>query len=149
MMVQYIKRCAEILKKENIEFEKEPLVEIVKLFFPDFRLILNMLQMYGMDGKIDARVLNALRKSSFTELVKHVKGGDFKGIRDWTYESVYQGQDVIRYFWENGPKIMKEDSLPQAALVLHEGQKDLQVSVDKELCMVAVLTVLANQVEFK
>ncbi|HET8689443.1 MAG TPA: AAA family ATPase, partial [Methanosarcina sp.] len=47
------KRSMEILKNENIEFDKKTVATIVTRFFPDMRRVMNALQKAGSLGKID------------------------------------------------------------------------------------------------
>src|SRR6056300_777699 len=53
MAAEFYKRCKEILKIENVEFDNQVVAEVVKKYFPDNRRILNELQRYGTGGKID------------------------------------------------------------------------------------------------
>lgn len=56
-----IKRCYQILKSENIEFDdnqKINLINLVKSYFPDLRKAINELQKYSSSGKLNITTKN-------------------------------------------------------------------------------------------
>ena len=74
--VAMMKRIMEILKLENVTFEKEAIAGIVKRFFPDFRRTLNELQRYAVGGTFTlAQLANV--DADINTLIKNIKDKNF------------------------------------------------------------------------
>ena len=58
---QFMKRVFNILKAENIEYDKNVVAELITRYFPDWRRVLNELQRYSVTGKIDADIFTKIK----------------------------------------------------------------------------------------
>ena len=68
-MKQMAIRCADILKRENIQTSNAAISRVVKSKFPDFRDILNTLQYYSASGSFDVDNLDELKSTNVDALV--------------------------------------------------------------------------------
>ena len=58
LMLQFFVSLKSILDKENITYEKQALVSLIGKYFPDYRRIINLLQIYSMKfGAIDGCII--------------------------------------------------------------------------------------------
>jgi DNA polymerase III delta prime subunit len=77
-----VKRCAHILKSENIAVEngqKSKLVELVKKFYPDIRLCINELQKFSVSGKLK---INEFNPNDLLNLIyKEIKNKNINSLR--------------------------------------------------------------------
>ena len=54
MASQLFKRVKAILSDENVSYDQKTLAELITLYFPDFRRVINELQRYSATGSIDS-----------------------------------------------------------------------------------------------
>jgi len=83
-----MKRMEYILTNEQIPFDQQVLVNLVKKHFPDVRRIINELQRYSSSGKIDVGILAQGSSESYKELLGYMKGKDFVSCRKWVVQNL-------------------------------------------------------------
>lgn len=83
MMLQLIMRLFDILKNENVKFDRKVVAELVKKFYPDNRRIINSLERYSAGGVIDQGLLSHLENANIDVLVPAVKDKDLGACRKW------------------------------------------------------------------
>ena len=144
------KKLADILKNENIEYDTKTIAQIVNVYYPDIRKIINTAQLQSRDGKlqvsvdeligqdvklkvVDALTSNLTLKDKVNEVRKLVIEAQ---VQDFTemFQLLYQYVDSYA-----------PSKIPQAVIAIAEGQfRDGQV-VDKEINYVATLyTILTS-----
>lgn len=143
LMAQMMKRCAEVLKKENVEYDPKALITLVQKNFPDFRKTLNELQRYSTYGKIDAGIL-VTEATSYDELVESMKGKKFADVRKWiARNSDIDSEQLFRYFYDNCTTLFEGKSVPNVILILAQYQHYAAHVVDQELnniaCMIEIM----------
>ena len=84
----FLERLGEILKTENIEFDKKVLAELIQRHYPDFRRTINELQRYSVRGKIDSGILVSLSEINNKELIKMLKEKRFGDMRKWVIQNL-------------------------------------------------------------
>lgn len=82
LMSKFLARVFQILDNENVEYDKKSVAGFVKKFFPDNRKILNELQSYAMQGKIDVSILSTTTVDA-DEILKFVKDKNFTEVQKW------------------------------------------------------------------
>lgn len=109
----FYKRCIEIFKKENVEFDQNVVAEVIKMYFPDWRRILNEFQRYSTSGKIDTGILATFQEFDIEKLVNFLKEKDFTNTRKWVAEhSDIDSQELFSKFYK-----MASEKLKSAAAV--------------------------------
>lgn len=149
MAGQFFKRLQSILSTEEIEFENAVLAELIKKHFPDFRRVLNELQRYSQFGKIDSGILAQVGNAKIDEIVKHIKEKDFGSIRKWVGANDVDANTVFRQIYDALYDIMKSQSIPQAVLIIADYQYKNAFVADTEINLVACLTEIMANCEFK
>jgi DNA polymerase III delta prime subunit len=146
---EFFKRLLTIMQSEKIEYDDKVIAELVKKHFPDFRRILNEIQRFSQFGKIDVGVLAQISNVSIAEIVKHLKEKDFASIRKWVGSGDYDANTVFRQIYDALYDVMQPSSIPQAVLILADYQYKQAFVADSEINLVACLTELMVNTEFK
>ena len=142
--------CGEILTKENVKFENKVLAELIMKYFPDFRRVLNELQRYSVSGTIDVGILSNLNEINLTELVNGLRGKKFSEVRKWVNQNMDQDTaKLYRKLYDNFSQYLKPQSVPQAILIIADYQYKSAFVADQEINMVACLTEIMVECEFK
>ena len=146
----FFKRIVSILQKENIEFEEKVVAELINKFFPDFRRVLNELQRYGSSGKIDVGILSSITDQSIDNLLGMLKQKKFNDMRRWVTENLdNDSTKIFKKLYDALSLTAIETSLPSIILSLADYQYKAAFVADQELNMVACLTEVMSDVEFK
>lgn len=146
----FMNRISDILIKENVTYDKNVLVEIVKKYFPDFRRTLNELQRYSKNGSLDAGVLAQISSvRNMNELVKHLKDKNFTEMRKWVVlNSDIDPARIYRKIYDSLYEYMKPESIPQAVVILAKYQYQSAFVADQEISLVACLTEIMIECEY-
>jgi DNA polymerase III delta prime subunit len=150
MAAQLFARLSVVLNQENITYDKAVLIKIVEKFFPDYRRTLNELQRYSSGGSIDAGTLaqvSDIRK--ITDLVKHLKEGNFAEMRKWVVvNSDIEPARIYRKVYDSLYDYFKPESIPQAVVILAKYQYQSAFVADQEINIVACLTEIMVDCEY-
>lgn len=150
MALQFFKRVEQILTNEKIEFDKEVVAALITKHFPDNRRILNELQRYSVSGKIDNGILNQVSDVQIKELIDSLKNKKFGDMRKWVVGNIDQDPALIyRKVYDSLYDYVKPNSIPQAVLILAKYQYQAAFCADQEINLVAALTEIMVDVEFK
>jgi DNA polymerase III delta prime subunit len=150
MMSDVFKRMSYILEQENIEYDKKVIIELVKNYFPDTRQLLNTLQRYSTGGKIDTGILASFSDVSVNDLLKYLKEKNFTEVRKWVVSNLDNDSSVIlRRVYDALYDALVPASIPAAVLVIAKYQYQIAFVADQEINLIAALTELMCEVEFK
>ena len=146
----FFKRLKEILGAEGIESDNKVLVELVNKHFPDWRRVLNECQRYSVSGKIDAGILATFSDVAVNELVKNLKEKNFPEVRKWVVSNLDNDTTVLmRRIYDALYNALENNSVPAAVLVLAKYQYQAAFVADQEINMLACLTELMVECNFK
>jgi len=150
LAMQFMKRVRMILTTENVEFDKEAVAAVIMKHFPDARRILNELQRYSATGKIDSGILVNLSEESFKKLLGYMREKNFNSVRKWVGEnSDMDTTELFRKFYDQASEVMPPNSIPQLVLHLANYQYKSAFVADHEINLVACLTEILADCEFK
>jgi len=151
MAKQFFARISEILKAENVTFDKSVVVELIKKHFPDYRRIIGELQRYSKqgNGNIDVGILAQVQEINLGELVKFLKAKDFIGMRKWAGQNNdADWTKLFRQIYDKAYDMVKPGSVPQLVVTLADYMYKAAFVADLELNAVACLTELMIGVEW-
>lgn len=149
LAAEMFKRSCGILTKENIEFDKKVVAEVVKKYFPDNRRILNELQKYGSCGKIDTGILSNVQDVSIKTLTTALKEKNFTEVRKWVAQnSDVDSSEIFRTIYDGASEFLTNASIPQLVLILADYQHKAAFVADPEINMTACLTEIMVNCEF-
>lgn len=133
-MKQIIKYVVKILKNENVHFEPEDVLEVVKNYKPDVRKIINVLQQnVNTDNTLDIGKTNLVKESYKTEILQAFSNDNpFKKIRQIIADNnINQFSELYSYLFDNVEKIIDEP-MEYYILIAEYMYRD-SIVVDKEI----------------
>jgi DNA polymerase III delta prime subunit len=149
MASAFFKRIQSVLESENVEYDDKVIAELVKKHFPDFRRVINELQRYAQLGKIDVGILSQIGEVSITQIVKFMKDKDFTSVRKWAATTEIDSTALFRKLYDGLYDILKPSSIPGVVIVLADYQYKQAFVADQEINLVACLTEIMANGEFK
>ena len=146
----FFKRLQTILDNEKIAYDQKVLIELVSKHFPDFRRVLNECQRYSVGGEIDSGILASFSDISVNELVKNLKDKNFPEVRKWVVSNLdNDASHLLRRIYDSCYDCLSPQSIPAAVLVIAKYQYQCAFVADQEINLLACLTELMCEVEFK
>ena len=150
MASQFFQRVCGILNDEGITYDKEVVAAVITKHFPDNRRILNELQRYGVSGTIDKGILAAVADVQLNELVKALADKDFASARKWVTNNLDNDPArIFRALYDTLYEQLKPGSVPQLVLILAKYQYQSAFVADHEINLMACLTEIMVECEFK
>ena len=146
----FFKRINWILEQERIEADKKVLAELINKHFPDWRRVLNELQRYSVGGKIDSGILAAFSDVAVDDLIKNLKQKNFPEVRKWCVHNLDNDPTVLfRRIYDSLYESLVPTTIPAAVLVIAKYQYQMAFVADQEINMLACLTEIMVECEFK
>ena len=146
----FFERLRFILNQEKIEYDQKVVAELVSKHFPDFRRVLNEIQRYSTGGKIDTGILASFSDVSVNELIKHLKEKNFTEVRKWVSTNLDNDSSVIlRRVYDSLYDVLMPASIPAAVLIVAKYQYQIAFVADQEINLLAALTEVMVECEFK
>ena len=147
---QFFQRINDILEKEKVEYDKKVIVQLISKHFPDWRRVLNECQRYSVSGKIDSGILAIISDTHTKELVDYLKRKEFQNVRKWIVQNLDNDPSVIlRNVYDSMYESMKSKSIPEAVLIIAKYQYQSAFVADQEINLLAALTEIMCNCEFK
>ena len=146
---QFMERLQNILETEKVKYSKFVILPLISKYAPDWRRILNEAQRGGIGGTMNSDVL-VEDNTAYADLYKHVKGKDFKKMRQWVVNNMdVEPASVFRGIFDSMEEYVDPSSIPQLVLILADYQHKNAFVADHELNLVACLTECMANVKFK
>ena len=150
MASQFFKRVCNILNDQNVTYDQKAVIEVITKFFPDWRRVLNELQRYSATGRIDSGILVNFSEENLKGLVELLKVKNFTEVRKWVAENNDIDQTVFfRKLYDTASQYLKTNSIPQLVITLAEYQYKAAFVADHEINILACLTEIMAEGEFK
>ncbi len=138
------------MDQEKIEYDQKVVAELVSKHFPDFRRVLNECQRYSTGGKIDSGILVSFSDVTVNELVKHLKEKNFSEVRKWVVSNLDNDSSVIlRRVYDTLYSVLLPQFIPAAVLVIAKYQYQCAFVADQEINLLAALTEIMVECEFR
>jgi len=146
----FFQRLQSILDAEKIEYDEKVVAELVSKHFPDFRRVLNECQRYSAGGKIDSGILASFSDISVNELIKNLKDKNFSEVRKWVVSNLdNDASNLLRRIYDASFDCLSPQSIPAAVLVIAKYQYQCAFVADQEVNLLAALTEIMCECEFK
>lgn len=143
MHEQMFKRVCGVLKFEGIEYEEEPLKQLVEAICPSMRKLLALLQKYADTyGKIDSGIIEF--KNVGSELVDLLKTKKLTDARNYIQQQGYSYTDVFKNLFDNLVPVCKNKSQAILLLAQYEYQCGMSSMPDLQIaaCLVELMGLL-------
>ncbi len=146
----FFKRLQEILNIEKIPYDAPVLAEIINKHFPDWRRVLNECQRYSVGGKIDSGILATFSDVSVNNLIGNLKDKNFPEVRKWVVDNLDNDSSVLlRRLYDSLYETLVPNSIPAAVLIIAKYQYQIAFVADQEINLLAALTEIMVECEFK
>jgi DNA polymerase III delta prime subunit len=146
----FFTRLQDILQKESIQYDQKVLIELVNKHFPDWRRVLNECQRYAVGGKIDTGILASFSDTNVNELIKNLKTKNFTEVRKWVVANLdNDASSLLRRVYDASYDCLSPATIPAAVLVIAKYQYQCAFVADQEINLLAALTELMVECEFK
>ena len=146
----FFSRCRDILKREEVSYDDRVVAEVVQKYFPDFRRTLNELQRYSSTGSIDTGILATLGDANIKDLTAALKEKKFNDVKKWVTQNLDSDPSaILRKIYDNLADIMDKPSVAAAVLIIAEYQYKSAFVADQEINLLAALTQIMLECNFK
>ena len=146
----FFKRLQQILDLEKISYDAKVLAEIINKHFPDWRRVLNECQRYSVSGKIDSGILATFSDVSVNDLIRNLKDKNFPEVRKWVVDNLDNDSSVLlRRLYDSLYETLVPNSIPAAVLIIAKYQYQIAFVADQEINLLAALTEIMVECEFK
>jgi DNA polymerase III delta prime subunit len=150
MSAKFFVRLSKILDENGIEYDQRVIVKLVQRHAPDWRRILNEVQRYSASGCIDTGILSDIGDVRVQTLMDILKNKEFTKLRRWVVENGDNDEtEVYRKIYEGLGDYLKPQSVPAVILILANYQYKAAFAADSEINMMACLTEMMMEAEFK
>ena len=147
---EFFSRLNYILEQEKVETDKKVLAELINKHFPDWRRVLNECQRYSVSGKIDSGILAAFSDIAVNDLIKNLKHKNFSEVRKWVVTNMDNDTSVLlRRIYDSLYDSLEHSSIPAAVLIIAKYQYQIAFVADQEINLLAALTEIMVECEFK
>jgi DNA polymerase III delta prime subunit len=146
----FFKRIKTILDTEGVEYDNKVLVELINKHFPDWRRVLNEIQRYSSGGAIDAGILATFSDVKVNNLISNLKQKNFPEVRKWVVDNLDNDSGVLmRRIYDALYTSLANSSIPAAVLIIAKYQYQIAFVADQEINLLACLTEIMVECEFK
>ena len=147
---EFFRRLVSILDTERINSEKKVLAELINKHFPDWRRVLNECQRYSASGTIDSSILAEFSDVKTSDLIRKLKEKNFTEVRKWVVSNLDNDPGLIlRRVYESLTDSVVPPSIPVAVLIIAKYQYQIAFVADQEINLLAALTEIMCECEFK
>ena len=147
---EFFNRCRDILTKEKVTFNNKVVAEVIQKYFPDFRRTLNELQRYASTGGIDTGILATLGDAKIDTLVDSMRDKKFNDVKAWVQQNLDSDPaSIMRNLYDNLTNVMDGPSTAAAVLIIADYQYKSAFVADQEVNLLACLTQLMMEGNFK
>ena len=147
---KFFKRLGTILEAEGVKADQKVLAELINKHFPDWRRVLNECKRYSSSGSIDSSILAEFSDVKVNDLIKRLKEKNFTEVRKWVVNNLDNDPGVLlRRVYDALLDALENPSVPAAVLVIAKYQYQIAFVADQEINLLAALTEIMVECEFK
>jgi len=147
---QFFSRLTNILEQEKIDTDKKVVAQLINQHFPDWRRVLNECQRYSVSGKIDSGILAVFSDVAVNDLIKSLKEKNFSEVRKWVVANLDNDTSMLlRRIYDSLYDSLEHSTIPAAVLIIAKYQYQIAFVADQEINLLAALTEIMVECEFK
>ena len=147
---QFFSRLTNILEQEKIDTDKKVVAQLINQHFPDWRRVLNECQRYSVSGKIDSGILAVFSDVAVNDLIKNLKQKNFSEVRKWVVANLDNDTSMLlRRIYDSLYDSLEHSTIPAAVLIIAKYQYQIAFVADQEINLLAALTEIMVECEFK
>ena len=137
---QIMKRLIYILDQEQVKYDKETLVGLIKKHMPDWRRIINEIQVYSsFNSEINSGIMSS-SSGSIDKVFEYLKDKDFTSLRKWIGENADQSSDnLFSELYNIGMEKITKESIPNWISIIAENQYRLAFVSNPEITLSSMM----------
>lgn len=148
LALEFFNKTKFILNERNIEYNQQVLIQVIQMYFPDFRKTLNEIQGYTNHGPLDVGFLSRNGSVVLTEAITFMKNKDFGKLRTWVDKNIDDTSRLYRKLYDDLSGFLNPESVPEAILIIADHMYKDGFVADKEVNFMACLTSLMIRCQF-
>ena len=114
------------------------------------RQVLNEVQRYSAGGEIDTGLLSKFVDVNTKELMGHLQKKDFPSVRKWIVQNLDNDPNtILRNIYDSLYNVLKPSTIPHAVLAIAKYQYQSAFVADQEINLLAAMTEIMMECEFK
>ena len=138
------------MEEEKVDTDKKVVAELINKHFPDWRRVLNECQRYSVSGKIDSGILVTFSDVAVNDLIKSLKEKNFSEVRKWVVSNSDNDTSMLlRRIYDSLYDSLERSTIPAAVLIIAKYQYQIAFVADQEINLLAALTEIMVECEFK
>jgi DNA polymerase III delta prime subunit len=150
LAIQFLDRLKKILINNSVDYDEKVLIQLINTHFPDWRRVLNECQRYSVSGKIDTGIISLFDDFGIEPLIKNLKEKKFNEVRKWVVTNLDNDSGIIlRKIYDSVYKHLTPNTIPAAILIIAKYQYQSAFVADQEINLLAALTEIMVECEFK
>ena len=145
LMQAFWKRACDVLKQEGVTHDPKVVSQVIALYFPDFRRVLNELQRFSASGELSQAILSQLTDKDVADLFAALKAKDYAKMRKWVVN--HEDMDSTAFYrmlGEHVPKQVDISSLPELIVLMADYGYRAAFCADSQLntlaCLVEIMS---------
>lgn len=150
LQAKFFLRLKTILDDNQIEYDDKILIKLIRRYYPDWRRLINETQRHSSNGRLDTSVLIDIADINLDDLVRSLKNKEFTTVKKWVVENIDNEPALImRKVYDVLYEHLKGPSIPAAVLIIAKYMRDINIVADQEINLLACLTEIMMECEFK
>lgn len=142
-------RMAEILEKENVEFDIETLEKTVAAAYPDIRKTIQILYQRSRSGKLLWQDGQTVSEDYKFTLLDKIEAGDFAAARQIVCDNVQREEYEELFYWiyqniNRCPKFKSQEMHEKAIVVIADYEYKSSFMAHLDLCVAAMFVTLSS-----
>ena len=150
LAANFMDRVQKILEKEGVEYDPKVVAELITKYIPDWRRVLNELQRYSASGIIDVGILTSVADEEIDRVIEMIKSKHFTNMSKWVVNNMDNEPNVLlRNVYDRLVDVLTPSGIAQAVVIVADYQYKSAFVVDQEINLLACLTQIMVECEFK
>lgn len=149
LILKFLSITENILKNENVEYDRKVVGAFVVEHFPDMRKCLNELQAHSMGGSISKAILSLSKNFEVKQLGLILKQKQFTEMRKWVVLNNPDFVVLMDQIYKNSNDLIENESIPELILILNQYQYKNSFALNKQINILAMLTEIMLNIKFK
>lgn len=147
MLKQFFNRVENILKENDVHYDRKELLQFCDRNFPDFRKSLNLISRNVIKNTLELKNVGSANDDKINEIMGYIKGCQWTNMRKWVAESMDTDPATVRRaLYDIMTDKVTNSSKLCLIMTLNEYDYKEAFVVDKEVNMVAMFTQMINSV---
>ena len=150
LQAKFLFRLKHILDENKVEYTDKILHKLIVRYYPDWRRLINETQRHSATGKIDSSILVDIADINLEDLIQSLKNKEFTIVKKWVVDNIDNDPAIVmRKIYDSLYDNLKSSSIPEAVLIIAKYMRDITIVVDQEINLLACMTEIMMECEFK